>query len=293
MRHEIQDIIEQALETLDHNEVFINFSPEFQQSIIYNAVKNKFEKRAFQAYPLLPEALSKEDVITAIIKYVQESLIFSTTSPRILDEEQKHKPIRKNVFLEGSVSSIVGKLFSFNRPTSFEHTAELALRYSYGNCGERALVAAQALKVNGLDSELLRLVGHHIFLVVGRDTDTPINDHTKWNKDVIVVDLLSEKFFSVVDFEKEIFARWLSNDEIPQLALWTTVKVADEGKKERLQIKTTPSLAAALTTMGAFANRSSNPDLFSSGVANAYGCAPHPGSYLSEHNKTIGPSPSL
>jgi len=70
-----------------------------------------------------------------------------------------------------------------------------------GNCYEFSLYCYYLLTKNDIHCEIFRIKnGNHVFLVMNRDTSTPVNDYRNWNKEAIVID----PFFNSIYMAHEI-----------------------------------------------------------------------------------------
>lgn len=71
-----------------------------------------------------------------------------------------------------------------------EIEAYQAKSWGCGNCGEQASAAFVYLREHGIKPiEYYYADDHkHAFVIIGRDTSTPENDFTKWNKEAVICD---------------------------------------------------------------------------------------------------------
>ncbi|KTC87695.1 MULTISPECIES: hypothetical protein [Legionella] len=72
--------------------------------------------------------------------------------------------------------------------------ALIAREAGAGNCQEMAALAFLYLREQGITHLELVSIPTHNFVVLGRDTDTPINAPQKWNKEAIICDPWRRKF---------------------------------------------------------------------------------------------------
>lgn len=66
-----------------------------------------------------------------------------------------------------------------------------------GNCKEFSLYVYSLLIAQKIKCEIFRIKnGDHVFLVVNRDTSTPVKDYNLWNEEACVVDPFFNRIFS-------------------------------------------------------------------------------------------------
>ncbi|OCH99478.1 hypothetical protein A8135_07295 [Legionella jamestowniensis] len=93
----------------------------------------------------------------------------------------------------------------------YEKTILFSSKYSLGNCYELAFqamdyfvttnqVALTNLEVLSIDGEK----GDHIFLVVGRDPNSNINDITSWGPEAVICDPWSKQVYPASDYQEKL-----------------------------------------------------------------------------------------
>lgn len=157
-----------------------------------------------------PEFNKNTKIAKDIIRHVQQTIPFSsnyinrsrisTTLSNLSDSKKIFE------FLQG----IVDNLKSSTRGQTLEKTAESAANGQVGNCREMAAVGAVYGKTLGASVTVCSIrgaVGDHMFLVIGRDKNLPL-EHSSyagglaWGKDAVVCDVWSGACYPAEELNK-------------------------------------------------------------------------------------------